>query len=300
MAIGSPWDPDVSTVEWLLTPMALRCLAFMALPAAVLGGCGDDSGWSSTACSPAAPVGGGMLERSAVQGTISNRFSLSAIGVGAGEVGRIALTDNQGQMAIRGTDLPAVAYQRTTAANYDVYQGMTIGSDRWYFWWLYCASGAMSAVWIESTRGELLTMRGALGQCNLIEAPTTTAVDFPASVVDTTYLRCGAEVDGPELSIHGGMGRYTFLGDSFTVLVIGTVDCSYCGGSGWYELHSLLWSPATGELGFAVIYLDGTPDEIRMRSGHGGAVDYWLSLPSLHYVEGNGASIDWTLTPPSP
>ncbi len=34
------------------------------------------------------------------------------------------------------------------------------------------------------------------------------------------------------------MGRDLYvLGDTFAVLVIGTIDCSNCGGNGWFELH---------------------------------------------------------------
>jgi hypothetical protein len=119
--------------------MSLRFLAAVVLPAIVLCGCGDDVGWSSSACSPpATPVDGGMLVMGAVQGTIGIPFSVNATGAGTGPgpVGSIDLIQDQGQVAIQGTKLATLAYQRTTAGNYSVYQAIAVGSDGWYFLWV--------------------------------------------------------------------------------------------------------------------------------------------------------------------
>ncbi len=127
-------------------------------------------------------------------------------GSGTGWIGAIGLTENQGQVVIQGAALAALAYQRTTTGDYDVYQAMAVGGDGWYFLWLYCQGGNLSVVWTEGTNGVLIGAEPAFGRCVLQEAPTTAAVEFPASVVDAIHLRCGMEVNGPDLSVHDGAG----------------------------------------------------------------------------------------------
>jgi len=217
--------------------------------------------------------------------------------MGTGPIGTIDLRQDQGKIAIQGAELPAFAYQSTTSDGWTVHQAIAVAADGWHFLWLYCQGDRLTNVWIESTDGTLLADYPASGQCTETVAQTTIAVDVPASNVGTDHLRCGADVDGPTLTVHGGTGTFTFMTDVYTVLVIGAVDCSACGGNGRFELHSLFWNPARRDLGFGVIYLSGNRDEIAHRAGYSGQVAYWLSLPSLTYVEGTSVTIDWSLAP---
>lgn len=275
-------------------------MTFRPIPMAIFlvvanSGCGADKGWSALSCPGSEPVNGGAIAVDSAQGALEVMFSLDVTGTGSGPIGAIGIRQNQGRIAIQGVDLPILSYESTKTGGFTVHQAIAVADRNWYSLWLYCRDNQLTQVWLEGTDGTILASHSASGQCAHADTQTTLTVAFPSSSVDTVHLRCGADVDGAGLTVHSGTGTLTFMTDVFTVMIVDAVDCSQCGGNGWFELHSLFWNPVRHDLGLGIIYLLGTQDDIVHRAGYGGQVAYWLSLPSLTYVSTYPIAVNWSL-----
>ena len=103
-------------------------------------------------------------------------------------------------------------------------------------------------------------------------ASTEVAVKLPAVDMAVPALLGGVTMDGPSIHYDGMTPGTIDLGTLLVLLPFDQVDCSDCGGAGWYEVHSLLWDPK-GRLCFAIVYLFAPGDPM--------LVTYSLTLPDL-------------------
>jgi hypothetical protein len=80
-------------------------------------------------------------------------------------------------------------------------------------------------------------------------------------------------------------------GASWSVVPFTTVDCSDCGGEGWYELHALFWDAPRQRTCFGIFYLmNRHPDLV--------GLEYARCLPDLGDPLQGAAWFDATWTAP--
>jgi hypothetical protein len=199
-------------------------------------------------------------------------FTFSTVGTGSSFVGSVSVNDGVGTVQLGNANVPVVVYEKQPFKDFTLYQSLAIASDRWYVVWFYCLGGDLQGVYYESTDGTAITTEGASGACVEGDQPNGAPVMLPASEIAYPSLEQGFSVDGPAVSYDGsGPGAITLGGVDYALLPFTSVDCTLCGGPGWWELHSLLWNGSSAC--FAILYLQNGSDPMQL--------DYALCLPGL-------------------
>jgi len=231
----------------------------------VIAACGDN------AC-PAAPdlhVHGTVAVAETAQARAAAPASVAGAG-GAG-IGSIAIVGGVGTVTVRGVPATAVVYVHGTdwPNQGDSLETALVANDSELdLVWFYCHEGALYHVFYEAADGVHHGDDDATGSCSLdAAAPASTAL--PAVAFDFPALDPGFQIDGALLQYDGvNPGAITMVGVTATLLPFARVDCSSCaapGESGWQELHAIVWTADTAELGVAIFYLV-TPGQVTLAS----------------------------------
>jgi hypothetical protein len=121
-------------------------------------------------------------------------------------------------------------------------------------------------------------------------------IEVPAHELRDVALTCGFSVTetssfAPLRLVGSQPGVASVYGLTATVLVFSTVDCrTGCGSSSWFELHSIVREPTTGQVGFAIWYLGG------QTSGTGVVAANGLSFPSAGWADISYPTATWALS----
>jgi hypothetical protein len=96
-----------------------------------------------------------------------------------------------------------------------------------------------------------------VGTCTAHAEKGPIDVDFPAIGLQEPPPVTAYRIDGTTLAYDSVSppGHATVAGTTYELYPFAKVDCAKCGGDGWQELHTLLWSAAEPKLGIALLYL---------------------------------------------
>ncbi len=221
----------------------------------------------------------------ATSGVLTRDFGLDLKGLGSNRVKQIVIEDNFGFAVVNGVSIPLLVHENTPPQQgHNVFQAVALGSDELFVIWLFCKAGELVNIYLEGTDGTFLRSEDAKGSCQVGHGTTETPVRFPPR-----KLRWPANpephrgdnrfsVKGKGIKIERGVGTVEVGGRWFDIAVFSTVDCiDTCGiggVGGWWELHSLLRHPDTGEVCIAIGYLSpSNASQVSFR--------YSICLPSL-------------------
>jgi hypothetical protein len=212
----------------------------------------------------------------------------------------VDITDNQGTVAFWGSGpVPAFLYKRIPwpDVNYTLLAGLGVTDGAWLPFWLYCASdGTLGRFYAERTDGTATLNQVITGSCNEVLGDWYMPVDVPAHSLRGIPLTCGFTVNAPSWDAplnlgSSSAGTASINGLPATALVFSTTDCrTGCGSSSWFELHSILWQPSSGQVGFAIWYLAGDT------AGTGVSAANGLLLPAAGWTDILHPMATWTLT----
>jgi hypothetical protein len=216
-------------------------------------------------------------------------FSVSTVGEVTVDVTHGVGTVQSGN----GAALPAFTYERIVWGPSEpglvLYQLLAVGADDWQVVYVYCQGSAVSGVYTEATNAPLVLWE-ATGSCGAEStAETTEHVNLPADELLLDGLEQNVAVSGPNLQLGSdAVGTMTLSGTAWSVYPFNFVDCSSCGTPGWYELHSVFWSPGQTCFGIYYVFPD-TPDYEQL--------NYAVCLPDLTDPTGGVATFDssWAL-----
>ena len=193
-------------------------------------------------------------------------FGMSATGSGTGLIGAVDVAANAGTIAIQGTSLAIAFYEKQPwpEFGYTLYQGIAVGASRWDVVWLYCSGSTLSYVWHEGMTGIAIDYVNASGTCADSGASTATTVELPAMELATPPAVPGYSIDGVEIALPDGeSGLVRIEGVLLPFVPFSVIDCTACGGDGWYELHSVAWDEDLLRAVFVIFYLDfAYPDRV--------------------------------------
>ena len=216
---------------------------------------------------------------------------------GAGGVA-IHLEDNQGTVDFDGSGpMQAFIYYRNPwpEIGYTLLGGLAVTDGAWMPFWLYCApDGSLAYVYAHRTDRRVPLRQFVSGTCNEVSEVWYMPLDLPAHTLRNVVMTCGFEVDtppsDPSLRLESSKpGLVTIDGQPATALVFATVDCRACGSDPWFELHSLLWQPSTGQVGVGIWYLFGET------SGTDVSARGVVTLPTGTYRQLPFPTATWTL-----
>lgn len=232
-----------------------RHILILVLLAIWLVACGEDEEDDGEAVDSGGPVG---VVVPATAGELDLPFSVALDGDGSTRVGAFSIADATGSIEIFGTPHAAVVYlkQAWPDAGYTLFQTLAVGDDHWYLLWFYCRGGSVEYIYSEGTGGIGMGLEDATGSCASLDTSITADVVLPASQLEIPELLAGYTVSGPDIDIASAQpGALALGGVDYQVLAFQDVNCDACGGSGWYELHSLLVDPAGDRACFGIFYL---------------------------------------------
>lgn len=213
--------------------------------------------------------------------TFDPRVGLS--GMGSLHVGGIDVVDGFGTVVVDGESLPVLVHHEQPFGEWTLYQALAVAPNGWTLLWFYCRDGALTDVYLESTAGLQLEYETARGVCAIEPGPVEVAVQFPATELAVVYNGDVFAIDGPELSVADGqLGTATIAGQDWVVAPFETVDCTSCGGDGWFEVHTVLWDPLGERACFSILYLRGPA-----ATGDSVQITYAIALPDLDDPIGN-------------
>ncbi len=216
-------------------------------------------------------------------GTFTFDPRVGIAGMGSLLVGEIDLVDGFGTVVVDGESLPALVHHEQPFGEWTLYQAIAVAPSGWTLLWFYCRDGELTDVYLESTSGQQLVPESTEGTCAIEPGPVEVAVQFPATELAVVYNGDPFAIDGPDLAVvDGELGSATIDGQSWIVAPFETVDCTACGGAGWYEVHVVLWDPQGERACFAILYLHGPGAE-----GDGVQIAYAIALPDLDDPIGN-------------
>jgi hypothetical protein len=262
-------------------------------------GCGGGDDPATPDAPPSVPDAAGMavgfpstMMIAASQATIPIPFTVTSNGTGSAPFGRVAMTSDVGTVELDGVPVPSFVYMTVPFGEYVLYQGFAVGPDRWDVFWLYCRDIDLAYIYDEGISGRPLFVRPATGRCNDAGAPATAPVSLPPLALPAPVPFGGYAVTGTDITVgKDGNGTLNLNGRRLPLVVFGDVDCSGCGGMGWYELHSILWDEMNRRVIFVIIYLI---------SGQSASVQltYARSLPDLGDPIGTRVlPSSWTVNP---
>jgi len=209
-------------------------------------------------CDPTTPDAA-RVQLAATRGRVFVEVPVDLDGAGSERVGAIALTGAVGTVEVDGETLRAFVDERVPwpGTGYVMQQILAIGPERLVTLWAYCEGGALSYVYLGDMAPDPLDVEMASGSCAEHDEPAWVDVELPAVSLPIPDLVGGFVVDGPAIEVRDGAPGGVRTDDrSLTLLPYRVVDCTTdCGGAGWYELHSLLWSSTEQLAAFAIVYL---------------------------------------------
>ena len=213
----------------------------------------------------------------------------------------IDIVDNKGTVDFGGGGpVPAFIYQLVPWPDigYTLLSGMGLADGAWVPFWLYCTpDGTLDYLYAERTDRTTPFRKFVFGTCDMRAEAWDLPLDVPAHTLRNVALACGFTVATPAedapLVLEGSKpGVTTIDGQPATALVFAAVDCrTGCGEAPWFELHSLVWQPTTGRVGFAIWYLFGDA------TGRGVNANDVVTLPAPEWLQLPFPSATWTLNP---
>jgi hypothetical protein len=291
----------------------------LALLAALLGACADhggaatgpDSGVDASADAAVAPGSDAAMPDAGVDsaspavmpatlvigassGTVSDAFRLSASGTAGTPYGAISFTSDVGTIDVGGGAAAGFVYATVAEGGYTLYDGFAVSPTSWDAFYLYCNNGALADVYDERISGHGMVYAAVTsGACSATSAQTAAHVALPAFSIPAPTPIGGYTVSGNAIDVASdGTGSLVIGTTRMPLVVFDDVDCSACGGSGWSELHSIVWDAAHQRAVFVIVYLiSGTTSSVE--------VAYARSLPDLGDPLGTRV-LDATWTAPSP
>ena len=234
----------------------------------VIGDDDDDDDGSTLPTPTPVPTMPVVVEIGATSETVTLPFEIDVTGNASGGagIGAVSAANNSGTIALDGVSTAIAFYQKQVWSdfNYTLYQGLAIGPSSLDVVWLYCQGSSLPYIWREGVNGPALDDTAASGTCAGADAMTATSVAFPALTLDVPSTVPGYTIDGDGISLADGeTGLVTLGGTTYPFVVFEDVDCTDCGGDGWYELHSLVWDGALERVIFVIFYLDfGYPERV--------------------------------------
>ena len=233
----------------------------------------------------------------AVDGLI-NPFTVEIDGSGSIRAGEIVLDDGAGHINLGASPVPSVAYEMTDWSewSYVLFHTLSPQADTLNVEYLYCEGDALTWVWHESYALGM-DYESSSGSCSY--AVRETAVPDPGLIAlsarpSASELVTGWTLDGTDLSYTStGPGIINLGGvehDLYPFEVVDcTVDCTSEPADGWWELHSILASPA-GRLCFGVLYMM-VADTSTVQLG------YPVCLDPVEPLEDVYVTADWSVEP---
>ncbi len=200
------------------------------------------------------------IELPAVYETKTLAARVAIDGQGSDHVGTIDIQNSTGSVVIAEESLDVLVYQKIPWEEFErtLYQTIAMSPEVLYVMWFYCDdSDDLREVWLEGIDGYELTWEQGTGSCSGLDETHSVDVEFPAVDWPVPETLSHFEVTGADLEIGPDTGNRVLLGGrNYHVVVFDEVDCTtICGGDGWYELHALLWDPATPRVYFGIFYL---------------------------------------------
>lgn len=274
---------------------AWKTVVGASVAAACLGCSGDMRPVVDAGPDAGLPDGGSVPVSLSIAATVGSLavpfdFSISTVGEVTVDVTHGVGTVQRGN----GPALSAFTYERIVWGPSEpglvLYQLLAVGAEDWQVVYVYCQGAEVSGVYSEATNAPLVLLE-ATGSCaGESTAETTEQVNLPADNLLLDGLEQAVSVSGPSLQLGpDAVGTMTLSGAAWSVYPFNFVDCSSsCGTPGWYELHSIFWSP--GQTCFGIYYLfPNTPDYEQL--------SYAVCLPDLSDPTGGGATFDssWAL-----
>lgn len=248
---------------------------------------GDDDGGDGLGGDPAGDV---IFPATDVAADLN--YSATITGSGSSRFGTIAITDSAGTVEINNETLNTIIYEYIPwdDAGYNLYQGIAFSDSDMFVYWLYCrtSNDALATIYYESANTYGMTHETATGTCDYAATasqPTFALTELPLTMGS---LVSGYTITGDLLSYNGtaaGSYTYDFDGTTFDLYPFEEVDCSDCGGDGWWELHSVAYDVDSAKACFVILYFMAG-DEASVYA------QYSLCFPDLDNIDAV-FSADW-------
>jgi hypothetical protein len=266
---------------------------------------GTDSGTDSAAAADAAPSSDAGIDASAgsatmpmtlvigaSSGTVTDAFRLGASGTAGTPYGAISFSADTGTIDVGGGPAVAFVYATVPEAGYTLYDGFAVSATSWDAFYLYCNGNTLADVYDEKIGGHGMVYAAVTGgACTASTTQTVAHVSLPAFSIAAPAPITGYTVSGTAIDVAAdGTGTLAVGGTKLPLVVFDDVDCSACGGSGWFELHSIVWDDAHQRVVFVIVYLiTGMPNTVELA--------YARSLPDLGDPIGTVVpAATWTVT----
>lgn len=217
-------------------------------------------------------------------------------GSGTTWLGAFRLQESVGTIEIGGRRLPAmVVAESFFTKELLLHQIYALSDDGFFVVWTYCSGGEIHAAYVLDSRDGTGRFDGAKGTCDDGLRTSATAVRFPGAELPWPRVHTGFEVRGKSLQLHArAPGAVLYGGAVRAAIPFAVIDCSRCDATGgWYELHSLLWEPASGSVTLGIFYLEArNPSQVLL--------EYVIDLGSLKQVRSTVYAAEWSFTGAGP
>jgi len=217
-----------------------------------------------------------MLVLGASSGNVTNAFRLAATGTAGSPYGAISISADTGTVDVGGGPAAAFVYATVPEGGYTLYDGFAVTPTSWDAFYLYCNGTTLADVYDEKISGHGMVYAPVTGgACSATTTQTTAHVALPAFTIATPAPIAGYTVTGNAIDIAAdGTGTLAIGTSPLPLVVFDDVDCSACGGAGWFELHSIVWDAAAQRATFVIVYLiNGNASTVELA--------YARSLPDL-------------------
>jgi len=266
-------------------------------------GSAADAGTDAAEPSPDAATGSGSaagmpetLSLGASSGNVTDAFWLGATGTAHAPYGAISFSADVGTIDLGNGPAAAFVYATVPMAGYTLYDGLAVSPTSWDAFYLYCNGTTLADVYDERISGHGMQYQPVTGGgCSVSSAQTVAHVSLPAFSITSPEPLAGYTVNGNGISVGAdGTGTLAIGTTTMPLVVFDDVDCSACGGAGWYELHSVVWDAAHQRAVFVIVYLiNGQATTVELA--------YARSLPDLGDPIGTAVrNATWTAPAPSP
>lgn len=199
-----------------------------------------------------------MLVIGASSGGVPNTFTLAASGTAGAPYGPVSFSADVGTIDVGGGGAAAAFVYATVAEGaYTLYDGFAVSPTSWDAFYLYCNGSTLADVYDEKVGGHGMVYTAVTGgHCTAATGQTVAQVALPAFSIPTPAPVGGYTVSGADIQVAAdGVGSMTVGASTLPLVVFDDVDCSACGGAGWYELHSIVWDAAQQRAVFVIVYL---------------------------------------------
>lgn len=227
------------------------------------------------------------IDIAASQGTWQADEDVTLEGAGSGDLGAISIAHGVGTLTFQGRPLDAFYFVGSSVPLGDAgsdsglaqerdLEIIAVGPERIVLTWITCDDGDLAYVYYETTDGIASSKsQPASGMCDVVDQTSAEAVSLPPLSMGPPTVVAGFSITGPQLSLEPStVGTATFGGATWTMYPFHVIDCSACATPGWYELHSLFWSPSKRAACAGILYLEESAmTEVELA--------YLLCLPSV-------------------